>query len=139
MKPFSIAVVLAVLLLGGVFLFFFPSPIVLLGGDRVEPTQVRAGDTISVWRNYRVRRDVHLTNTRAMTQGDCSHSCEVIDLRSGSRVLKRGDHIDVRRDHVIPLHTRPGKWTLGFTLSYAGIFGRVVTIELQRLDIEVIP
>ena len=120
------------------WLYAFPSPIELMGGDTVTPQKVRAGERVSITRNFRVLRAEPLNVTREAIRGDCKKSCEVIDLTSSTMTLPPGEYRNVVREHTIPIHAEPGIWRLVFSVHWQGRFGRYVSESLPELTIEVI-
>ena len=139
MKPLPIAVASAIVAWILVFALFIPAPVEMLPGDSVIPVTVYAGQTITVSRNFRAKRDVHVWVVREMVRGDCAKSCEVLSLDHSSISIKKGEYHNRMRTHTIPLAATPGIWKLTFSLNYSGIFGRTATIPLVPLEIEVLP
>lgn len=116
-----------------------PAPIVMLGGDLAEPTQVRAGGIVVVSRNFRVVKNEPLHVTREMIKGDCRKACDIVSLPSGGLALEAGEYTNIRREHRIPTHVSPGLWRLVFTIHWQGRLGRYVSAPLPELLIEVVP
>lgn len=140
MKNSSAVLTIAVVWTAAFALWYyaFPAPIELLGGDKVHPTKVRAGEAITITRNYRVVRMEPITITREMTKGDCRVGCEKITLPSSIITFRPGEYKGTR-EFVVPPHADPGVWTLSFSHSWYGRLGRVVSVPLPDLQIEVIP
>lgn len=126
----------------GTILFGFtepPSPYQSYGVDYVEPTKIHAGDVIGIYRTFKIIRPETVNITRAMVRGDCTKTCEILDLPSGSLTLEPGDYKDVRRDHIIPANITPGIWTLRFTVQWDSRLGIQQSMKLPLLQIEVAP
>lgn len=121
----------------GLFLYVPPSPYEPLGGDRVIPTTVRAGDHIAIRRHYRMTRDDTMTVTRSMVAGSCPRACEIIDLPSSSIVQTAGIY-ERTRDHLIPTTASPGRWILRFAVHWEDRLGRTITMPMPELEIEVV-
>lgn len=116
-----------------------PVPVHVIGKDSVTPNQARVGDTVVVHRSFRAIRNVHVTVSRSMVNGDCKVKCELVDLPSSVMVLREGDYKNVARDYVIPAAAGPGKWTLMFSINYIGLFGIVSGVQLPPLELEILP
>lgn len=115
-----------------------PPPINTMGGDSVEPSVVRAGESVIVVRNFRVLRDSPIRVTRAMVKGDCKKACEIVDLTTSHLILAPGDYHNVKREHHIPATVTPGKWVLVFTMHWDNVFGEDQKVNLPLLELEVI-
>lgn len=137
------ALVIVILWLGSAaFLWSYDpgSPLVPFGGDDyVSSPTVKAGDRITVFRSFVVERKALVHINRVMVKAGCPKNCEVVDLAHGSLILDPGTYRKLPRDHVIPSHTKPGRWALVFTVSYTNLVGRSLSATLPRLEIEVIP
>lgn len=141
MKNSSVAVLAIAIIWSAAFVFWyyaFPAPIELLGGDKVHPAKVKAGESFAVTRNYRIVRTEPITITREMTKGDCRAACEKISLPLSVITFKPGEYKGTR-EFIVPPYADPGIWTLSFSHSWNGRLGRVVSVALPELQIEVIP
>lgn len=114
------------------------SPIEQLGGDTVSPERVRAGEIVTVTRNFRIIRNQAMSVSRTMILGDCEKRCEIVDLPSGHLTLAPGDYINIQREHVIPATTDPGEWRLVFSVNWQDRLGRTINERLPELTIEVV-
>lgn len=137
-KPLKIATAIALAIWGAVLFYVAPVPIELLCNDSVTPAVVRAGETVTVTRSFRAKRDVHVEVTRVLIRGNCKDNCQIVDLYSGGLTLKAGDYRNMAREHTIPKHVGPGTWDLAFSMSYQGLFGVVSSVTLPVLSIEVV-
>ena len=139
MMALSLIITVASSLLVAFFFIFPPPPPISTTGndDSVTPTVVKAGETISVTRSLRSISEAPVGVVRTMVKGDCAKSCEVIDLFHGSFSLKVGEHMRVKRDHVIPLRAEPGEWRLVFWITWQDRLGRTLKTKLPELTIEV--
>lgn len=114
------------------------SPFVDLGGDKVVPTKVKAGDVVTVTRNFRITREAPMAVTRTMVRGDCKASCEILDLAHGKLLLPPAEYRNVLRDQAIPTTAQPGVWQLIFTVQWEDSLGRDHNQKLAALEIEVV-
>ena len=116
-----------------------PSPYVPYGTDSVEPSIIRVGDRIGIYRTFEITKKQPILITRSMIHGTCPYNCEIVGLTSDSIVLEIGKYEHLLRYHTIPSNVTPGTWTLLFTAHYKNILGRTFTKQLPSLQIEVVP
>ena len=111
---------------GALLWMLFPmgSPIISAQGDSVEPLVVHVGGTILIKRNLRVTREEPVTVIRTVVQGECAVNCEIIDLSSGNLLLAKGNYIDMKREHILPLSIGPGLWKAKFYINWQDRLGR---------------
>lgn len=136
----KIALLLAVFLwvLSAVLVLVAPAPVVDLGNPSVSPTVVKPGERIEVTRNIRILKPDSLRVVRTMVKGDCKKACDIVDLHGGALTLATGDHMNLRRYHVIPVTVSEGKWRLAFSVHWDDLIGRDRHIKLKELEIEVV-
>ncbi len=142
MRQARILIALGVLLwVATVAFYFWPAspPYESFGEDTVTPSHVKAGEAITISRNFRATRRELWTVSRTLVQGDCRKSCELIDLPSGSLMVEEGTYVDVRRTHVIPMRVTPGVWVLRFTVQWDTAFWGTQKSTLPPLTITIDP
>ena len=124
---------------GTTALYFWPpdSPIESMDGDYITPSRVKAGESVVIGRNFRATRDALWTITRVLVRGDCSKSCDRIDLPSSSTTVSEGTYLDNRRPHVIPLYTPPGEWRFEVTIQWDTPFWGIQKLSMPSLTITV--
>lgn len=114
-------------------------PYVAVGQDSVIPVKVRAGDSVEIFRTFRIMRKQSIYIVRTMAHGDCTQTCEVMDLPSGYINLKPGEYVAIGRRQTVPLNTAPGFWVISFTAQWEDKLGRTFSVKLPELTIEVLP
>ena len=119
-------------------LYETPSPFVHLGGDYAKPLKLKAGERISVYRNFHVTKTIPVVIARRMTKGDCSKTCTFIDLPSSEFTVGEGVYMEVKRDHIIPRYAEPGVWKLEFFTNWENIIGKHFTAPWPVLEFEVV-
>lgn len=73
-----------------------------------------------------------------MVKGDCKKSCDIVDLHGGALTLAPGNHMNLRRAHIIPPTVTEGKWRLAFSVHWDDMIGRDRHIKLKEIEIEVV-
>lgn len=118
---------------------FFPlgAPIINLPGDFIDTQTVTVGGKVNVVRNLQVKRQEAVMVHRSMIRGDCSKSCEIINLASSSLMLKVGDYHSVTFTHQLPSIVEPGDWRLVSTTEWIDRIGGSHIESLAELAIKV--
>lgn len=116
-----------------------PSPYVSTGGDSLNPEKVKVLGAVAISRNFLITRREPMFVVRTMVKGDCSVTCEIIDLPGGNLTLEPGAYHNVIRDHSIPSFAQPGHWVLKFSIQWQDRFGRTLSAEMPPLAMEVVP
>ena len=121
--------------------FFWPesSPIIELPGSTVEPREVQARGKITITRSLVSSRDESAFIQRTLVRDECQGSCEIVDLAGGNLTLKIGTHLNLPRNHILPVTVEPGKWRAVFYLHWQDRLGRTHIEPLQELPITVTP
>lgn len=114
-------------------------PITYDHNGSVEPKQVRAGDSVIVYRTFTITRKQRVTIHRRMVNGDCAKACDVIDMQSSQYAALPGTYTLQKRNLYIPKGAHPGMWRLEFSLQWDDFLGRSHSSRIPSLDIVVIP
>jgi len=106
---------------------FWPlgSPINYLPGDKVTPEIVQVGGTITVHRNIQVVREEQITIVRTLASGDCSKSCETVELPSSTFIPAVTPLRAQKRDVQLPPTVKPGEWRVVYHLEWKDRAGRI--------------
>ena len=140
-RPDPLTCIMFALLSAIIYVAFFHQsspPIEYFGTDSVTPQRVKAGEIISVTRSFRIKRSEDFTVTRALVRGDCTRSCEIVDMSTSQLTLEPNEYRNVERRHTIPRRVDPGVWELRFTFHWHDFLGRDRTLPLPPLFIEVV-
>jgi len=113
-------------------------PIEYLSGDSVIPQVVNVGGTITVTRRYRVLREEAVTVIRTLVRGDCSISCEVVDLPSSTVTMPVQEFRVQSRDMTLPKTVEPGSWRVVFFQQWRDRIGRVHSSPIPVLRFTVV-
>ena len=128
---------------GGLWWTYYSSiaaiPPLTWSGSAVYPSIVRAGDEISVFRNFTVHREVVVEVHRRLISGDCSSKvgCTQYDLPTSTVMFEPTNYNAVRR-HLIPHNVAPGKYLLQFEVHWQNVIGYRYAVRHPPLYIEVV-
>jgi len=115
-------------------------PIVYRDIEQPYPLRVKAGGKLPITRSYDVEREVPVTITRRIEQGDCTKRCERVDLASSE--ITNGETegaIISRREIQIPDYTLPGVWVFRAYVNWTDVLGNKRTMAVPPVEFEVIP
>ena len=115
------------------------APLVFAEGDAIWPKIVKVGGQISVTRTCSVVRSDQVTIIRALIKGDCSKTCETVDLPSSTVHLPKGHHRTQTRDFMLPPTVDPGEWRVVFVIQWTDRVGRTHRMPLTELKFTVVP
>ena len=121
-----------------VMIFPTTSPMIYIDAGSVYPAKVKAGETMYVTRNFIVTRDDFVTVSRRMVAGDCKVKCEKVNLPTSDMRLAVGEYRNNTVPHVIPFPAKPGKYKLEFSIQWQDRIGRVISMPMPILEVEVI-
>ncbi len=132
------AIVSVTVMLGWMWWAFLPaSPIVYFGGH-IEPSQVRAGEMISITRTFRIDRSGPMKITRAAVMGDCKLNCRIYEFPDASVVNHTVGSYMQTRQLRIPKEMVSGVYRLTFQAHWSSWWGRDYVTRAPELTVEVI-
>ncbi len=134
----AVSSLVCAVLLGWMWWAFLPSSPIVYTDGHIVPSQVRAGDTISITRNFQIVRGGPLKITRAAVLGDCVLGCRIYEFPEVSVVNHvPGIYIQTRQLRI-PKEMVPGVYRLTFQAHWTSWWGRDYVTRAPELSIEII-
>ena len=114
-------------------------PLSFIEDDAIWPKVVKVGEQITIARTFTVVRSDPVTIIRALIKGDCSKTCETVDLPSSLVHLDEGHRRTQTRDFILPMTVDPGEWRVASIIQWTDRIGRSHRLALKELPFTVVP